>query len=127
MTLSRFDASDAIEDVGDLLVLVSIPFVVLLSLLAVFGFTTLAAAVSILVFVGVVPLVVLFGDSLLARIRDESEPADPVADLRERYVEGELSEAQLERAIDRKLSADNTERDEDSAVERERLTEREER
>ncbi|WP_436344443.1 hypothetical protein [Natronorubrum sp. FCH18a] len=81
----------------------------------------------VLVFVGVVPLFVLFGDSLLAQTCDESESTDAVANLREQYVEGDLSEAELERAIGRELSVDEADPDEGSATERERLTEHEKR
>ena len=125
MVLSRLNSSEHIEDVGDLLLLVSIPFLAILTLLALFGFTTLAAAVSVLFVLGVIPLLLLFGDSLLEQTRDESKSTDAVADLREQYVEGDLSEAELERAIDREFAVDEADRDSELAADRQRLTEHE--
>ncbi|OIB59099.1 hypothetical protein [Natrialba sp. SSL1] len=111
MALSRLSSSSVIADVGDLVLLASIPFLVAISLLGVFGFTAIAAVFSIVFFVGVVPLLVLFGDSLLTDATDDEN--DPVADLRDQYVDGELSEAELERAVGRELSSDDGDADTD--------------
>ncbi|ELZ04789.1 hypothetical protein C482_03306 [Natrialba chahannaoensis JCM 10990] len=105
MALPRLASSSAVADVGDLVLLVSIPFLVAISLLGLFGFITVAAAISIVFVVAVVPLLLLFGDSLLRESTDDEN--DSVATIREQYVDGDLSEAELERAVERELSGDD--------------------
>ncbi|WP_254862049.1 SHOCT domain-containing protein [Halovivax gelatinilyticus] len=102
MALTWFRSNGLLEDVGDLVVLVSVPFLVVISALALFGFTTLAALASIILVFVVLPVTLLSGDSVLSS--NAESVSDPVSELRERYVAGELSEDEFERAIDRHLS-----------------------
>lgn len=109
MNRSRIPGMDAIDDEGDLILLVSIPVLLLISLLAVFGFGTIAVIVSIVAFVGVIPLIMVFGDALLNEDETEDDTADPIEELRERYVAGELSETEFERAVEHELEGDDGE------------------
>lgn len=109
-----------LDDSGDLALLLAIPSLIVVSLLAVGGFTTLAAVVSIVVFLGFVPLVLVFGDSLVPRLPDHNPTHDPFENLADLYVRGELSQAALEREIERELadSPDTDEAPESTDVER---------
>jgi uncharacterized membrane protein len=106
MPRSRIPGIDAIDDEGELVLLVSIPFVLLVSFLAVFGFETIAVIVAIVAFVGLIPLIMVFGDDLLNEHRSEDVTADPTDELREQYVAGELSETEFERAVEDELAGD---------------------
>ncbi|MXV62704.1 hypothetical protein GS429_11640 [Natronorubrum sp. JWXQ-INN-674] len=114
-----------IEDVGDLAILVSLPSLVVISLLWVLGFSTLATVVSIFVFIGVLPILLLFGDSILARSRDEEQAHDPLENLNNLYAEGELTREELEREVERELSDTPNDHETDSSPEKERISESE--
>lgn len=126
MVLSRVRSSDHVEDAGDLAILVAIPSLVVISVLAVLGFSLLASVLSIVVFLGVLPLLLVFGDSLVTPAPDENSTDDPLEALREQYVEGDLSHAALERAVERELAGSSDDADPETAPDGERLSEREE-
>lgn len=53
-----------------------------------------------------VPLTMVFGDDLLNEDRSEDVTTNPTDELRERYVAGELSETEFERAVEHELEDD---------------------
>lgn len=72
------------------------------------GYGLLAVVLPLVAFVGVVPLVVVFGDRLLDRTdAGGGEVDDPLAELRGRYARGELPDGAFERAVERALAAED--------------------
>ena len=72
-------------------------------------------------YIVVVPLVaILFGDESDIKPDGETNDSDPLAELRRRYANGELTDEQFERKLDRLLE---TETLEDAAEWRQRETE----
>lgn len=67
----------------------------------------MAGIVSIIVYMGVVLLIMIFSDALLNEDEIEEDTADPLETLRERYIADKLSEAEFERAVERELADDN--------------------
>jgi uncharacterized membrane protein len=114
-----------IEDGDDLVMLVSVAVLGVASVGWLLGLETVATVATVVGFVIVVPLVVQFGDRLLewTGIRDEAdgtEPPDPMEELHERYVAGELSEAEFERRIERLLATEEPAAEDAAPVDHER-------
>ncbi len=101
---------DAIDDEREreLILLVTIPSLLLICLLPLFGFAKLAVAVMFIVFIGVIPLMTVYIDTHRDESDIEDDAANPVEELRERYIEGELSEAEFEQAVERELADDSS-------------------
>ncbi|THE63898.1 SHOCT domain-containing protein [Salinadaptatus halalkaliphilus] len=121
------------------LVLAIVALSVLASILATivsiaFGVASLVVTLVVLglIGLGIVGLAsLLWGDGTTDEItagtsRQRSEPADPESRVRSAYVEGELTEAEFERELDRVLGEDGPdfERQYDSSRSRSRETER---
>lgn len=70
----------------------------------------LAAAVFVVGWLLLVPLIPIVGDGILGLddrfSKGVAQSADPVAEIKERYVRGEFSEAEFERRIDRLLDTE---------------------
>lgn len=96
---------------------------------AVLGVEFLVPTIFVLGFFIVVPLVALFGDSLPiveneadgVEIEREQTEEDPIEQLRERYANGELTDEEFERRLERLLETEDVEMGDS----RERVFERE--
>ncbi|MBO4248695.1 SHOCT domain-containing protein [Halomicrobium sp. IBSBa] len=110
----------------------------LTSLVAVLGAPgSMIAALSILGFVLLLPLIALLGSDFPLVAAEDAEDGreveaslddtDPVEVLRERYARGELSEEEFESRLDRLLATEDvtTERSVEGVTDRERLLEEE--
>lgn len=89
----------------------------LTALAAVVGLDFLVPTIFVLGFFIVVPLVALLGDALPmvesetdgAEIDRNDAPDDPIARLRARYAEGELTDEEFERRLERLLETEDLE------------------